>query len=320
MLDALAVAFHDPFVYDLVTLSVRSYWVLCTAAALVALLPPRTGLNWFRNAVIVSACRGKLADGYPKDALGPLSDIFVPQKWFAHFYAIGCVSNAAMIALAAQEGVDGATIALLGAFQVHVVRRLIETVWMLRYPEGASMHVLAYVFGMSYYVAVPATYLVACAQGIDEENEENEENEETEENGAWLRWPAILGMAIFATGSLIQWHAHYLLAHLNSAGGASAHSRGGPTAPRRKTSYVIPRGGLFELVSCPHYFGEAVIYLGLGVACVGREHATRTVAWYPFVWVVANLALAARLSHDWYLANFNTYSRLGRKAFIPFLY
>jgi hypothetical protein len=48
MLDALAVAFHDPFVYDLVTLSVRSYWVLCTAAALVALLPPRTGLNWFR--------------------------------------------------------------------------------------------------------------------------------------------------------------------------------------------------------------------------------------------------------------------------------
>ena len=373
MLDALAVAFHDPFVYDLVTLSVRSYWVLCTAAALVALLPPRTGLNWFRyvtpsflpsalcplpssvprrleprawphltrishashthltrtwhglppsrrNAVIVSACRGKLADGYPKDALGPLSDIFVPQKWFAHFYAIGCVSNAAMIALAAQEGVDGATIALLGAFQVHVVRRLIETVWMLRYPEGASMHVLAYVFGMSYYVAVPATYLVACAQGIDEENEENEENEETEENGAWLRWTAILGMAIFATGSLIQWHAHYLLAHLNSAGGASAHSRGGPTAPRRKTSYVIPRGGLFELVSCPHYFGEAVIYLGLGVACVGREHATRTVAWYPFVWVVANLALAARLSHDWYLANFKTYSRLGRKAFIPFLY
>ncbi len=48
MLDALAVAFHDPFVYDLVTLSVRSYWVLCTGAALVALLPPRTGLNWFR--------------------------------------------------------------------------------------------------------------------------------------------------------------------------------------------------------------------------------------------------------------------------------
>ncbi len=273
------------------------------------------GLSSSRSdAVIVSACRGKLADGYPKDAIGPLSNVFVPQKWFAHFYAIGCVSNALMIALSAWEGVDRATIMLLGAFQVHVVRRLMETVWMMRYPEGATMHVMAYVFGMSYYVVVPVTYVVACARGHgDEVGEDDEDGDST-------RWWAILGVAIFAMGSLIQWHAHYLLAHLSGAGAASAPSRGGPKASRAKTSYVIPRGGLFELVSCPHYFGEAVIYLGLGVACVGYGNKTSTVAWYPFVWVVANLALAARLTHRWYLAHFKTYSRLGRKAFIPFLY
>jgi hypothetical protein len=27
---------------------VRAYWVLCVLAALVALLPPRRGINWFR--------------------------------------------------------------------------------------------------------------------------------------------------------------------------------------------------------------------------------------------------------------------------------
>lgn len=48
MLEALAVAFHDPYVYGAVTLVVRSYWVLCTGAAVVALLPPRRGVNWFR--------------------------------------------------------------------------------------------------------------------------------------------------------------------------------------------------------------------------------------------------------------------------------
>ena len=48
MLEALAVAFHDPSIYGAVTFAVHSYWVLCTAAAVVALLPPWSGLNWFR--------------------------------------------------------------------------------------------------------------------------------------------------------------------------------------------------------------------------------------------------------------------------------
>ena len=210
--------------------------------------------------------------------------------------------------LVLQDGGNWATIVLLGAFQVHVVRRLIETVWMMRYPKGATMHVMAYVFGMSYYVVVPVTYVVACTRIDDVEDGDN------------ARWSAILGMAIFATGSLIQWHAHYLLSHLSRDRGASAHWRGQPEASHTKTGYAIPRGGLFELVSCPHYFGEAVIYLGLGMACVGYGNASSRVAWYPFVWVVVNLAIAARLTHHWYLAHFKTYSRLGRKAFVPFVY
>ncbi len=259
------------------------------------------------NAVIVSACRGKLADGQPSDALGPLSDVFVPQKWFAHFYAVGCVSNALMMVLALWSGVGRVAVLLLGAFQVHVVRRLIETVWMMRYPEGATMHVMAYAFGMSYYVVVPVTYVIASAQGDDVED------------GGDRRW-ANLGMVIFAAGSLIQWHAHYLLTRLGGMKNTGAHSKDERNASLSKTVYAIPRGGLFELVSCPHYFGEAVIYLGLGMTCVGLGNQTSTIAWYPFVWVVANLALAAQLTHRWYLAHFKTYSRLGRKAFIPFLY
>lgn len=42
-------------------------------------------------------------------------------------------------------------------------------------------------------------------------------------------------------------------------------------------------GGAFELVSCPHYLGEVVIYAGLAVALAGR----RVTAWLMLLWVVS---------------------------------
>ena len=212
----------------------------------------------------------------------------MPQRWFSHFYAIGCLSNA-LVLYTTWNRDNQTAVLLLGAFQLHVIRRLIETVWMMRYPKQATMHVMAYAFGMSYYVIVPVTYLLASTPRTP--------------SAPHTCWSASLGMTLFAAGSLIQWHAHHLLAHLGSKSSAN-------------TRYVIPRGGLFKLISCPHYFGEAVIYLGLGIACV----PTRIAAWYPFVWVVANLTLAAGMTHRWYLTHFTTYRRLGRKAFIPFIY
>lgn len=106
----------------------------------------------------LAACRGKLLDdaAAPRAALGRLSTWTVPQAWFAHFYALGAAWNAAVAWLLlgsgyyaglapAQQAGAAAALALL---QLHLGRRLAETLGLLRYPPGARMHGLAYVFGM----------------------------------------------------------------------------------------------------------------------------------------------------------------------------
>lgn len=109
------------------------------------------------------------------------------------------------------------------------------------------------------------------------------------------------GVVICLLGQLVQSHSHYILSTL----GKNKNTR----------RYVIPRGGLFQFVSCPHYFGEIVLYVGL--ALTGTEGTLS--GWYPCLWVVVNLILAARMTHAWYKEHFKTYPAT-RKALIPFLY
>lgn len=41
-------------------------------------------------------------------------------------------------------------------------------------------------------------------------------------------------------------------------------------------------GGAFELVSCPHYLAEMVIYLGFTLMLDTRQ----LLSWLPLIWVV----------------------------------
>jgi protein-S-isoprenylcysteine O-methyltransferase Ste14 len=79
------------------------------------------------------------------------------------------------------------------------------------------------------------------------------------------------------------------------------------------TSYRIPYGAAFGLVSCPNYLGELVEWLGWAI-----------LTWSPagltfFLWTAANLVPRARSHHRWYRERFPAYP-VERKAVIPFLY
>lgn len=294
------------------------YWGLATFASTVALLP----LQWasgFRAAVQLSACRGKLMDLRPATrALGPLSDWTVPQAWFSHFYALGATWNAAVAwmlfgsGLTLPEGQRASAALALALLQLHLCRRWAETVGLLSYPPGARMHGIAYLFGMSYYLLVslsvlpPTAYPALATQAA--------------QRLAWpvlpqlpqpgwvlarVSWLQLAGAAVFLVGNALQCHAHWLLAALGRRGGS-----------RARQAYKIPRGGAFELVSCPHYLGEVVIYAGLAlVAGAGR----RTTAWLMLLWVVTNLSLAAGMTHRWYREHFKSYPRR-RRALFPFVF
>ncbi len=84
---------------------------------------------------------------------------------------------------------------------------------------------------------------------------------------------------------------------------------------RQKTDgeYGIPRGGLFERVSCANYFGELVLWLGWAA-----------LTWSPgglvfAIWTAANLLPRARSIHRWYQDRFPDYPQ-NRKAMIPFIF
>lgn len=114
----------------------------------------------------------------------------------------------------------------------------------------------------------------------------------------WLADPRfIFGATIFFTGMIINIKSDDILFALRDDG---------------STGYKIPRGGLFERVSCPNYLGEMVEWIGWAIA-------TWSLAGVTFaVWTICNLAPRAIAHHKWYREEFEDYPS-ERKAFIPYL-
>lgn len=79
--------------------------------------------------------------------------------------------------------------------------------------------------------------------------------------------------------------------------------------------HYLPHGFLFELISCPHYFAEILIYLGITILLQGYLNAIAILVWTFFVHIVMALQ-----SHNWYRSQFSQTYPKSRKALIPFLF
>jgi len=112
----------------------------------------------------------------------------------------------------------------------------------------------------------------------------------------WLYSPQfIIGVVLFITGMGINIKADNMLFSLRKKGAID---------------YKIPRGGLFQWVSCPNYFGEILEWFGWALA-------TWSMAGFTFaLWAVANLVPRARSHHKWYMEKFSDYPK-DRHILIP---
>jgi len=64
------------------------------------------------------------------------------------------------------------------------------------------------------------------------------------------------------------------------------------------TGYKIPRGWLFEYISCPNHFGEIVEWIGFAIV------AWNLPAMSFAIWTICNLVPRALNHHQWYRENF----------------
>jgi 3-oxo-5-alpha-steroid 4-dehydrogenase 1 len=116
-------------------------------------------------------------------------------------------------------------------------------------------------------------------------------------NFAWLYDPRLIaGAVIFITGMIINMRADEKLIHLRKNG----------------NGYQIPKGGLYNFISCPNFFGEMIEWAGFALLCWSLP------ALSFFVWTAANLIPRALAHHKWYRKQFADYPA-ARKAVIPFL-
>jgi hypothetical protein len=112
----------------------------------------------------------------------------------------------------------------------------------------------------------------------------------------WLSDPRLLaGAAAFAAGFAMHVRADAVLRALRAPG---------------TSGYAIPRGGLFERVSCPNYLGEIVQWTGFAVLTWSLTGASFAV------WTAANLVPRAIAHHRWYRAQFPDYPER-RAALVP---
>jgi 3-oxo-5-alpha-steroid 4-dehydrogenase 1 len=107
-----------------------------------------------------------------------------------------------------------------------------------------------------------------------------------------------IGIAVFAAGFLTHVWSDRDLRRLRAPG---------------EIGYKIPRGGLWEYVASPNYFGEITQWCGWALA-------TWSLPGLGFaVFTIANLVPRAWANRRWYIDTFDDYPR-ERKSVIPFVF
>ena len=119
----------------------------------------------------------------------------------------------------------------------------------------------------------------------------------------WFSDPRfIIGISIYVLGYLMNLHSDNIIRNLRSK----------EEVARGDKVYRIPKGGLFNYVSCPSYLTELLSFLGFAIATwsLGAVFVLGVSA--------ANLIPRAFQTHRWYKEKFDDYPK-NRKVIIPFI-
>jgi hypothetical protein len=237
--------------------------------------------GWIMLAIVVFFLLFKITAPYGRHSTGKWGPM-IPNKWGWLLMELPVLLVLWYFILPEKKNIDTASWVMIGLFSLHYFNRVFIFPFRLR-TEGKKMPLLIMLsavffnlvngFSFGYYFTSFADY-----------------------TGNWfydLRF--ICGSILFFTGLYINWKADDLLIHLRQHG---------------ETGYRIPRGWLFEKISCPNLFGEMIEWLGFALLCWNLPALTF------FIWTAANLIPRALSHHKWYKEKFSDYP-VTRRAIIP---
>eukprot|EP01068_Selenidium_serpulae_P017709 Selendium_serpulae@DN6398_c0_g2_i5.p1 len=179
---------------------------------------------------------------------------YLSKHRFRDFYIVGLTVVLLTVAL-----LNGAVQPHLCVMMVvHLTRRFLEHLFVFRPTENSVMHIMAYFLGCSFYVVMPISFL---------------------RSGSQFKTSYVC-VVQFIAFSLIQTYSHFSLASLRKTTCTQEHS--------------CPNGGLFSIITCPHYLAEMGIYScwALQIPC------SETILCLLFV--ILTMIVSARRTHLWY--------------------
>ncbi|EFA81317.1 hypothetical protein PPL_05297 [Heterostelium album PN500] len=189
------------------------------------------------------------------------------------------------------------------------IRRMYETI-EIQVHSFSMMNVLLFVSGISYYIMAtvsPLAEFIARLEFKYIEPQLDYDNQEYDDNEINNMYKLII--VVFLVASLLQQRIHKQLAAIRKSSTTSTNNSNNTINDNSKPYYEIPKGGLFNLVSCPHFLMEIIIYFCF-VALSNFKSKT----------LCLNLIHRALESHNWYKKTFKSTYPSNRKAIIPFLF
>jgi len=121
---------------------------------------------------------------------------------------------------------------------------------------------------------------------------------------------AATGTVLAIIGMLGNFYHHLLLKHLRT----QPTNKDSVVSTTTLRNYHIPRGGMFEMVSCPHYFFELCVWGGAALM-TQTLHTALVLFWMTSMLTGRSIATTA-----WYRAKFGAKYPVERKNIIPYLF
>ena len=190
------------------------------------------------------------------------------------------------------ENLNYKNILVISPFLIHYIHRTFIFPFVIHSSKNNPLEITLMAFTFCFFNAIMINRSIFCL---------------IKDYGDEFLLNFFFGLAIFLLGIYINIHSDYSMIKQRNSN------------QDENNKYIIPRGFMYELISCPNYFGELTEWLGFFILSNSFSGLVF------FISTFANLFPRAIQYHQWYKNKFKEEfvtdkDLIQRKAIVPFLF